>query len=56
MNIPCCFFPTKIIFLDDDPMFLTTMDAAIGKYNILKLFKVPEELINYLKSRVLRII
>lgn len=50
MNIPCCFFPSQIVLLDDDIRFLETMNIALGKNNILKLFNVPQEAIDYLMA------
>jgi CheY-like chemotaxis protein len=48
MTIPCCFFPTQTIFLDDNPNFLESMNIALGKHQVFKLFETPRELIDYL--------
>ncbi len=51
MNIPCCFYPTQTILLDDDQRFLETMNIGLGHNHVLKLFQNPQELVDYLFSK-----
>ena len=50
MSIPCCFYPTQVILLDDDTRFLESMNMGLGKHNVLKLFNTPQGLIDYLTA------
>lgn len=51
MSLASCFFPTQVVLLDDNPRFLESMSIALGKKNVFKLFRNPNEVITYLTSQ-----
>ncbi|MGA2655678.1 MAG: response regulator, partial [Gammaproteobacteria bacterium] len=47
MNIASCYFPTQTLILDDNPRFLESMNVALSANHIVKSFKTPIDLIDY---------
>lgn len=49
--IPCVFFPTTVVFVDDDKQFLDRMSLTFGRQWPLLLFNSPEEALKFLKEK-----
>lgn len=47
-HIPCYFYPTKTILVDDNPAFLKTLDFALGHQFKCTSFEDPKETLKYI--------
>jgi len=50
-KIPLCFYPTQVIFVDDNPDFLKTLSMAFAKQFNVKLFDSAEAALKYVNER-----
>lgn len=51
--IPCCYFPTTVVLLDDELSFLDSVQSALGKKIALRCFQTVEATTNFLQNTVL---
>ena len=52
--LPCCFYPTEVVFVDDNKLFLDTLDLffqSLGGAVIFKTFLDPQEALNYINQK-----
>ena len=49
-SIPCCYFPTKVIMIDDNADFSNNLSLAFGKEFHSESFVSPNEALTYLKN------
>lgn len=49
-KIPLCFYPTQIVFVDDDREFLTTLSMVFSKQFNVKLFDDANLALNYINE------
>ena len=50
-NIPCCYFPTKVIIIDDNADFTKNLSFAFGKAFHSQSFISPNDALAYLKTQ-----
>lgn len=49
--IPCCFNPTKVIFIDDNPEYLKSIEAVLSEKTYLSLFyENPRKALQFLNE------
>lgn len=49
--IPCCYFPTEIVLVDDNLNFLNNLKLKLGKNHKVTVFTNPKEAVEYLKKK-----
>lgn len=49
-KIPLCFYPTQIVFVDDNPEFLSTLSMAFSKQFNVKLFDNTDLALKYINE------
>lgn len=49
--VPCCYFPTITILIDDNPQFTQAFGMAFGKEQIYKEFDNPDHALEFLKQQ-----
>lgn len=52
---PCCYYPTEIIFLDDNGTYLSTLDSLIRGQKVhfpFKFFHEPSEALDYINTKI----
>ena len=49
-KIPLCFYPTQIVFIDDNSDFLATLSMAFSKQFNLKLFDNTDLALKYINE------
>ncbi len=49
-KIPLCFYPTQIVFVDDNPEFLDALSLAFSKQFNVKIFADTDSALNYINE------
>lgn len=49
-KIPLCFYPTQVVFVDDNPDFLKSIGLAFSKQFSIKLFEDTQAALDYINS------
>jgi CheY-like chemotaxis protein len=49
-SIPCCYFPTNVIIIDDHPKFSNNLSLALADHFHSQSFTSPEDALAYLKE------
>lgn len=49
--VPCCYYPTEVIFIDDEQSFLDTMSASLESFSF-KVFVHPKDAIEFINQRL----
>lgn len=49
--IPCCRFPTEVVLVDDNAIFLNNLILALGDSYKVKAFSNPKEAVEYLSQK-----
>ncbi len=50
-SVPCCYFPTEIILVDDNQAFLNNLKLELGDQVKTTAFNNPREALTYLKQK-----
>lgn len=48
--LPCCYFPTTVLFIDDDPTLLRSIRLNFGQQLVCKLYEDPRKALKFLKE------
>lgn len=49
-RMACCYYPTSLLIIDDDPLFLTNLKLCFGRDVAARTFHNPREALTYLHS------
>lgn len=49
--IPCCYFPTEVVLVDDNAIFLNRLQLDLGDNSKVTAFTNPKEALEYLRKK-----
>ncbi len=50
-SVPCCYFPTQTVFIDEDQDLLNNISHTLGKHGQITVFTNPHKALHYLKQQ-----
>lgn len=50
-SVPCCYFPTEVVLVDDNLVFLNNLKLELGENFKITVFTNPKEALIYLKQK-----
>jgi CheY-like chemotaxis protein len=51
-NIPCIYYPTTVVFVDDNKSYLQNIGYNIGRHILAKTYSDPEEALLYIQKSI----